>query len=88
VLSQSVCIPSDYVISASDYKKTYLDLLDDKAIIPQETQGKIEKAAVSEGFFSVYLGLNLPQEKLKEYLKIQHVYRFDDNPEKDIYNSK
>jgi hypothetical protein len=45
-------------------KKTFLDLLDDKSLIPQETQGRIEKAAVSEGFFTVYMGLNLPQEKM------------------------
>ena len=79
--------PADYVISASDYKKTFLNLLDDKSLVPQETQGKIEKAAVSEGFFTVYLGLDLPREKMKEYLKIPHVYCYDDNPNKDIYNA-
>jgi len=42
---------------------------------------------VSEGFFTVYLGLNLPQEKMKEYLKIPHVFYSDDNPDADFYNS-
>ncbi len=79
--------PADYVISASDYKKTFLDLLDDKSLVPQELLGKIEKAAVSEGFFTVYLGLNLPQKKMKEYLKIPHVYRFGDSPDVNIYNA-
>jgi phytoene dehydrogenase-like protein len=78
---------ADHVISASDYKKTFLDLLDDKSLIPKDTQEKIEKAAVSEGFFTVYLGLDLPQEKMKECLKIPHIYWFDDNPDTDIYNS-
>jgi phytoene dehydrogenase-like protein len=78
---------ADHVISASDYKKTFLELLDDKTLISQELRGKIEKAAVSEGFFTVYLGLNLPQEKMKEYLKIPHVYCFEDNPDLDIYNT-
>ncbi len=79
--------PADYVISASDYKKTFLQLLDDKTLLPQELKEKIEKAPVSEGFFTVYLGMNLPQEKMKEYLKIPHVYYSDDNPEADIYDS-
>ncbi|TET61768.1 MAG: NAD(P)/FAD-dependent oxidoreductase [Candidatus Stahlbacteria bacterium] len=78
---------ADYVISASDYKKTFLKLLDDKTLIPQQTKEKIEKASVSEGFFTVYLGLNLPQEKMKEYLKIPHVYYFSGNPNADIHNS-
>ena len=42
---------------------------------------------MSEGFFTVYLGLNLPQEKMKEYLKIPHVFYSDDNPDADFYNS-
>ena len=87
VRAQGEDFPADYVISASDYKKTFLNLLDDKSLVPQDKQEKIEKAAVSEGFFTVYLGLNLPREKMKSYLKIPHVYCFDDNPDKDIYNA-
>ncbi len=79
--------PADYVISASDFKKTFLKLLDDKTLILQELKEKIEKAPVSESFFTVYLGLNLPKEKMKEYLKIPHVFYSDDNPDADIYNS-
>jgi phytoene dehydrogenase-like protein len=78
---------ADYVISAGDYKKTFLELLDDKSLIPQEQMEKIEKAPVSEGFFTVYLGLNLPQEKMKEYLKIPHVYYDEGNPDADIHDS-
>jgi len=78
---------ADCVISAADYKKTFLNLLDDKSLIPQELQGKIEKAAVSEGFFTVYLGLDIRREKMKEYLKIPHVFYGEDNPGLDIYNS-
>jgi phytoene dehydrogenase-like protein len=87
IKSQGEDFPADYVISASDYKKTLLNLLDDKSLIHQDLQEKIDKAAVSEGFFTVYLGLDLPQEKMKKYLKIPHVYHFEDNPELDIYNS-
>jgi len=78
---------ADYVISSSDYKKTFLKLLDDKTLIPQKLKEKIERAPVSEGFFTVYLGLNLPQEKMKEYLKIPHVFYIVDNPDADIHNS-
>jgi phytoene dehydrogenase-like protein len=87
VRSQGEDFPADYVISASDYKKTFLNLLDDKSLVPQDTQEKIEKAAVSEGIISVYLGLNLTQEKMKEYLMIPHVYRFGDDPNVNIYNA-
>lgn len=87
VRSQGEDFQADYVISASDYKKTFLNLLDDKSLISQDMKGKIEKAAVSEGFFTVYLGLDLSQEKMREYLKIPHVYCFDDNPDADIYNA-
>ncbi|NIN00577.1 MAG: hypothetical protein GTO24_21575, partial [candidate division Zixibacteria bacterium] len=78
---------ADYVISASDYKKTFLKFLDDKTLIPQELREKIEKAPVSESFFTVYLGLDLPQEKMKEYLKIPHVFYSDDDPGANIYDS-
>lgn len=87
VRSQGENFEADYVISAADYKKTFLNLLDDKSLIPQDKKGKIEKAAVSEGAFTVYLGLDLSQEKMREYLKIPHVYCFDDNPDADIYNA-
>ena len=86
VKSKSEVFPADFVISASDYKKTFLELLDDKSLVSQKLLDKIEKAAVSEGFFTVYLGLNIIQEKMKQYLKIPHVAYAEDNPELDIYN--
>ncbi len=87
VRSQGEDFQADYVISASDYKKTFLELLDDKTLISQELRDKIEKASVSEGFFTVYLGLNLSQEKMRQYLEIPHVYNAEDNPDLDIYNT-
>jgi phytoene dehydrogenase-like protein len=78
---------ADYVISASDYKKTFLKLLDDKTLIPSELREKIESAPVSEGFFTVYLGLNISQETMKAYLKIPHVYYGGDSSDTDIHNS-
>ena len=87
VRSQGEDFQADYVISASDYKKTFLELLDDKTLISQELRDKIEKASVSEGFFTVYLGLNLSQDKMRQYLEIPHVYNAEDNPDLDIYNT-
>jgi phytoene dehydrogenase-like protein len=87
VRSKGEDFPAEYVISACDYKKTFLNLLDDKSLIPQDMQKKIEKASVSEGFFTVYLGLDLPHDKIKKYLKMPHVYCLESNPDFDIYNS-
>lgn len=79
---------ADYVISAGDYKKTMLKLLDDKSIIPQELQNNIGTAPVSESFFTVYLGLNISNEELEKYMKVYHVFALDQNSGYDIYNSE
>ncbi len=78
----------DYVISAGDYKKTFLRLLDDKSLIPQALQDNIAGAEVSEGFFTVYLGLNMPNEELGKYMKAPHVFAFGEKPGCDIYDSQ
>lgn len=79
---------ADYVISAGDYKKTLLKLLDDKSLIPQELQDNIGRAAVSEGFFTVYLGLNMSNEELGKYMKVYHVFSLDYKSGYDIYDSE
>jgi len=79
---------AEYVISASDFKKTFLNLIDDKTLIPKALKNNIEKAPVSEGFFTVYLGVNLPREKMKEYLKIPHVTYYEKDRKPDIYDSR
>jgi phytoene dehydrogenase-like protein len=79
---------ADYVISAGDYKKTFLQLLDDKSLIPRELRDDIGGAAVSEGFFTVYLGLNMPNEELGKYMRAPEVFPFDFKPGYDIYNSE
>lgn len=75
------------VISAADYKKTLLKLLDDPSLIPRELRDKISLAAVSEGFFTVYLGLNISNQELSRYMQIPHVFPIDIQPGYDIYNS-
>lgn len=78
---------ADYIISAGDYKKTFLQLLDDKSLISQGLRDDIRKAAVSEGFFTVYLGLKMSNEELSKYMKVPHVFPLYNNPGYDIYNS-
>jgi len=78
---------ADYVISASDYKNTFLNLLDSPSQIDSDLMTKIENNAVSEGFFTVYLGLSLSNDELRSYLKVPHVMYFDDQPDMDIHDS-
>lgn len=79
---------ADYVISACDYKKTFLNLLDDQSLLPAPVREKIEKAAVSEGVFTVYLGLKISNDQLRKYLKVPHCSFHDDRPDADIQNSR
>ncbi len=79
---------ADYIISAGDYKKTLLKLLDDKSLLPRELEDDVGRAAVSEGFCTVYLGLNMSNEELSKHMKAPHVFVFDHKPGYDIYNSE
>ena len=87
VSSKNVTSNADYVISACDYKKTFLKLLDDKSIVPPELLQKIEKAAVSEGVFTIYLGLNISNDELKQYMKLPYVMYCDEVIGVNAYNS-
>lgn len=78
---------ADYVLSASDYKKTFLTLLDDKTLLPEGFEERVKKAAVSEGFFTVYLGVNIAPEKLQEYMKLPHVMYYDLKTGYDLYDA-
>lgn len=79
---------SDYVIAACDYKNAILKLLDNKDIIPLEMRERIKNSPVSEGFFTVYLGLKMPADELKKYMQLPHVMFFDEKEGLDIYNSE
>jgi phytoene dehydrogenase-like protein len=76
--------PADRVISGADYKKTFLEWLDNKALLPDAMREKIAKAAVSEGITTAYLGLDLPPAELGKYLKVPHVSYTDAREEVDI----
>lgn len=80
---------ADHVLSASDYKKTFLNLLDDRSLLSNDFVEKIQNAALSEGFFVVYLGLDISREKMQEYLKVPHVLYGDcDPPGPDMGDAK
>lgn len=87
VSCKNVVYEADYIISSGDYKNTFLKLLDNQSLVPPKLKDDIIKAPVSEGFFTVYLGLNMPKEALGKYMKIPHVFTIDDKPNCDIYNS-
>ncbi len=88
VSCQNAIYDADYVVSAGDYKKTLLKLLDNQGLIPQAFRDSIGRAPVSEGVFTVYLGLNRSNEELGEYMKVPHVFTFNDKPGYDIYDSE
>jgi phytoene dehydrogenase-like protein len=79
--------PVDEVIAACDYKETFLKLLDDQCLLPLAATDKIRKAAVSEGFMVVYLGLKMNNDELRKIMKLPHVTLFDEQPDCDIYNN-
>ena len=83
VRCQNTDYEADYVISASDYKKTFLKLLD-KADVPDEMYAKITQTSVSEGVFVVYLGLKISNETLQQYLKAPYVMYLDTTADADI----
>ena len=88
VSCKNIVYDADYVISAGDYKKTFLKLIDDKSLIPQTLRNDIDRASVSEGYCTVYLGLNMSNEELGKYMKIPHVFVFNNKPGCDIHNSE
>ena len=77
---------ADYVISASDYKQTFLKLLD-KTAISDELYDKISSTNVSEGMVAVYLGLNISSEALKESMKSSYVMYRNVSVDVDVYNA-
>jgi len=64
--------PSDWVISAADYKKTFLKWLDDGSLLPEAFRHKVSETAVSEGIVTAYIGLNMPPAELEKWLKAPH----------------
>lgn len=86
VLCKDVTYKADYVISASDYKKTFHKLLDNSTLVPAEMMAKIAQAEVSQPVFTVYLGLNMSNEELKKHMKINHVAYTDLEFKSDVHN--
>ena len=79
--------PADWVISAADYKKTFLEMLDDPSLVPSALREKIGRTAVSEGIVTVYLGLDIPPGEMRTWLKVPHVSYRDASAAADIRSS-
>jgi len=84
VESLGVFHPADWVISAADYKKTFLEMLDNSSILPDAFRKKISQTAVSEGIVTVYLGLDMPPAELRKWLKVPHVSYHDSRADADV----
>lgn len=77
---------ADYVISACDYKKTFLHLLD-PSDLPQPFHAKVQQADVSEGVFVVYLGLNIAHDVFKQLMKSSYVMYKDVSAAADVQDA-
>jgi len=86
IRSKETTFEADYVVSACDYKKTFLKLIDNKSLIPLDQQKKIKQAKVSVGMSTVYLGLNISSVKLKEYMKTAFVLFSNLDKKKNLDN--
>jgi phytoene dehydrogenase-like protein len=86
VRSRGQDYPADAVISACDYKETFLKLLE-PADMTSDFRGKVEKAQVSEGMVAVYLGLALSKDALQAKLKKPSILCGAVDPGIDIYNA-
>jgi len=76
VKAGDTCSDADYVFSSGDYKKTFLELLDDRSLLPAGMAEKIKDSPVSKPFFTVYLGLNMPGGDLKMAMKTAEAMLF------------
>jgi phytoene dehydrogenase-like protein len=56
-------IRSKYVITAADMKRTFLELIEDH-VLPPDFLARIEKTEIGESAVCVFLGTDLPAEKL------------------------
>jgi len=76
--------PADWVISAADYKKTFLEMLDDKSLLPEALREKIARTAVSEGIVTAYLGLSIPPAELGKWMKMPYISCHDTRVDADV----
>ncbi|MEW6055826.1 MAG: NAD(P)/FAD-dependent oxidoreductase [Bdellovibrionota bacterium] len=65
------------VVFAGDYKQAVFQLIGSEHF-PQSEIAKLEAAKHSDPLVCVYLGLDLPREKLKEIVKSSHIFYFPD----------
>ncbi|MHB1357616.1 MAG: phytoene desaturase family protein, partial [Anaerolineae bacterium] len=69
-------IAADYVIAASDLKQALTGLLPE-GVLPAKFEGKLQRAEVSHSVFNVFLGVDMPVEKLN-LQGCPHVFYYPD----------
>jgi phytoene dehydrogenase-like protein len=69
-------IDSDFVVSASDMKHTFLDLIDSTQL-EQRYRERFQKAEIGESAVGVFLGTDIPPDKLPVQ-SCPHIYVFPD----------
>jgi len=60
--------------------KVLLELLDDPSLVPPALTEKTRSAAVSDGIFTVYLGLSVSNDRLRGLMGLPHVFGLFDEP--------
>jgi hypothetical protein len=76
---------ADCIISACDYKQTFLKLLD-RNDIPADFLNRVQNARVSEGIFAVYLGLKKNNASLLADMKNSYVLYANPEVEVDVFD--
>ena len=70
-------IHADQVVYTGDYRRLVFNVLGERYFEP-EFVNLVQRSRVSEAIVSVYLGLNIPPEELKQIVKTHHVVYLPD----------
>lgn len=73
-------IEAEYVVYAGDYKRLVSQVLGEKYFDPDFVE-KVRRSRLTESLVTVYLGLDIPPEEMKQHLQTHHMIY---NPNPDI----
>jgi len=62
-----------YIISDSDYRYTFNEMLDDQSILPVRFRKRLDSARLSESLFNVYIGVKYSKAELEKILNGNHI---------------
>lgn len=87
VISNGEFYKADYVIAANDLTKTVCELIGEKHF-PAAYIDKMKKAPLSESWVLVYLGLDIPEDTLKEIMQSSHIHGYRLSNSSDAQSAK